>query len=145
MEIKLSGDSKNSKLRNGRRIQDSNDYKKPNDGTLQSNFTNDQIKEKLKNYKRLNKKEFETVKMGTWIKYINRNKKEFRIGGILTKVEMKLGYIVLRNPYSNISWSVQLKDNVFFVPDVERKSEIEEAKNELYRLYEDGKLELKKD
>lgn len=145
MEIKLSGNSKNSKLRNGRRIQDSNDYKKPNDGTLQSNFTNDQIKEKLKNYKRLNKKEFETVKMGTWIKYINRNKKEFRIGGILTKVEMKLGYIVLRNPYSNISWSVQLKDNVFFVPDVERKSEIEEAKNELYRLYEDGKLELKKD
>jgi hypothetical protein len=146
MEITLnSKENQKGGTKGTRRIQDSKSYKKPEGGTLQSNFTSDKIKEKLNNYKRMNKKDLEQVKMGTWIKYVNRSKKEFRVGGVITKLDIKSGYMILRNPYSNISWSVQIKENVFFVPDTGKMDEIKEAKDELFRLYEEGKLELKKD
>jgi hypothetical protein len=86
----------------------------------------------------------------TWVKYIRKDTMEFKIGGLLSKVEYP-EYIMLVGTQRRFTWSVQLKDNIIFVKDPrivfeeQRRQEKEtHVKEKLYELYMDGKLEIKK-
>ena len=136
-------------------------YKKPITGTKQDFLTKEEIRNKLKGYKAL--RTFEDKKyllklkpFHVWIRYFNTNTNEFRIGGLLQKVDPELKFIMLINTTNKISWSVQLKDNIIFIPkNYEekqqqkqrlKKEKLKEKQNEmiikdkLYKLYLDGKL-----
>jgi hypothetical protein len=125
-------------------------YKKPKEGSRQDNMTKEQIKEKLKGYKALKtiqeKRYLLTIKpFKVWIRYFNTQTKEFRVGGLLKLVDPELRYIMLVNTNKNLTWSVQLKDNIIFVPsNIEEKEKEKEkekiTKDKLYKLYKDGKL-----
>jgi hypothetical protein len=117
-------------------------YKKPKSGSRQDNFNRDEIlKEKqlltqLPNFK-------------TWIRYYNTETKQFRTGGLLMKVSFP-DYIMLVNTAKNITWSVQLKNNIIYVPDPkiakqkEKENDKETAiKEKLFNLYKSGKLTTK--
>jgi hypothetical protein len=114
-------------------------------GTIQSRqdlLTEDEIKSKLKDYKRIrNIPELKDVKASTWVKYFNTDKKLFRVGGVLTNNGYP-DFFILKNPYSKKSWSVQLKDNVFFVPDKSKIEKEKAIKEELHRLYKGGMLKF---
>ena len=130
-------------------IIDSN-YKKPKEGSKQENMTKEEIREKLDGYKALrtiqDKKILLTLKpFKVWIRYFNTQTKEFRIGGLLKLVDPELRYIILFNINKNLTWSVQLKDNIIFIPnDLESKEREKEkeknTKEKLYELYKKGKL-----
>jgi hypothetical protein len=110
----------------------------------QANLTEDEIKNKLKNYKRIrNIPELKDVKASTWVKYFNINLKQFRVGGVLTNNGYP-DFFILKNPYNKKSWSVQLKDNVFFVPDTSKIDKEKAEKEELHRLYKAGMLKFTK-
>ena len=83
----------------------------------------------------------------TWIRYINRDTKQFRTGGLLMKVSYP-DYIMLVNPSKNLTWSVQLKDNILFYrePEVVDEETIREQaiKDKLYEMYKRGELVSKK-
>jgi hypothetical protein len=125
-------------------------YKIPKEGSKQHNMTKEQIKEKLQGYKSLktiqDKRYLLTLKpFKVWIRYFNTVTKEFRVGGLLKLVDPELRYIMLVNTNKNLTWSVQLKDNIIFVPkDIEAKQKAKEKENvtkeKLYRLYKEGKL-----
>ena len=68
-------------------------------------------------------------------------------------------YIMLINPNQNVSWSVQLKDNIIYIQDprkqeMTRKQKEEErrekkekerlVKEKLYEMYQNGRLAVKK-
>lgn len=126
------------------KVKKTNNFSPPEGGTTQSNLTEEEIKKKLVNYKRIDPKELYTITPGTWIKYFHKTKKEFRVGGVVSQNRAP-DYFVLRNPYkNNLSWSVQIIDNVFFVPDKEKFKRMKDEKDELHRLYKEGKIELKK-
>jgi hypothetical protein len=111
----------------------------------QSAFTEEQIKEKLKGYRRIREvEELKVVRPSTWVKYFNTNIKEFRVGGVLTNNGYP-NFFILKNPYSKKSWSVQLKDNVFFVPDTVKLQREKMERDELHRLYKEGKLKFVKE
>lgn len=128
-------------------------YKKPKQGSKQDNMSKDQIREKLQGYKALKtsqeKRELLNLKpFKVWIRYFNTQTKEFRVGGLLKLVDPELRYIMLVNTNKNLTWSVQLKDNIIFVPkDVEAKEKEKDkerlTKEKLYKLYKDGKLAKK--
>jgi hypothetical protein len=110
----------------------------------QANLTEDEIKNKLKNYKRIrNIPELKDVKASTWVKYFNINLNQFRVGGVLTNNGYP-DFFILKNPYNKKSWSVQLKDNVFFVPDTSKIEKEKAEKDELHRLYKGGMLKFSK-
>lgn len=134
-------------------------YVKPRDGSIQDNFTRDDILKKLENYmplQTLAEKKILTrvVTFKTWIKYFNIKTRQFRIGGLIIK-ENYPEYITLVNPRSNVLWHVQLKDNIIYIPsDVKlktveqveqfkQKKKEEEIKNKLYALYKKGELARK--
>ena len=127
-------------------------YKKPKGGTFQDNITKDDVKQKLIGYKSLKtmqqKKYLQTLSpFKTWIRYYNPTTKQFRIGGFLMKVDPDMRYIMLVNPAKNLTWSVQLKDNIIFVPDPKLQEEKEKKQNlkeKLLELYKSGKLTKKK-
>jgi hypothetical protein len=127
-------------------------YKKPREGTFQDNLTKEEIKKKLVGYKSLKtmqqKKYLETLTLfKTWIKYYNPTTKQFRTGGLLMKVDPDMRYIMLVNTAKNLTWSVQLKDNIIFVPDPkiqEEKDTDQNLKEKLLELYKKGKLTTKK-
>ena len=76
------------------------------------------------------------------IKYIDKKTGLFRVGGILSRVSYP-DYIVLKNPYNKLSWSVQLKTNDIYVPDPrvkEKKIKEEDKKEQIYELYRRGLL-----
>jgi hypothetical protein len=125
-------------------------YKKPREGSKQDNMTKEQIKEKLKGYKALKTMQDKRYLLNlkpfkVWIRYFNTQTKEFRVGGLLKLVDPELRFIMLVNTNKNLTWSVQLKDNIIFVPaNVEEKEQQKEkekvTKEKLYKLYKEGKL-----
>lgn len=150
-------------------------YKKPESGTKQDKYSIEEIKTKLKNYIPIKtNSEMQILKklpiFNTWIKYINKTTKKLRTGGLLMKVDLTRGYIMLANPSNNISWSVQLKDNLVFIPEKYKQdlqsykdsnqssssktspkqqtspdTSEEKIKEKLYELYKKGKLRAKKE
>jgi hypothetical protein len=138
-------------------------YKNPKEGSKQSKLTKAEIKEKLIGYKTLHEKDYNYLLtlpvFKTWIKYYNRVTKQFRVGGLLMKVDPELRFITLVNTGIKKSWSVQLKtnENIIFVPELVNvkvePSEVESEdknkkdyiiKEKLYRMYLEGKLQKNK-
>jgi hypothetical protein len=108
------------------------DYKKPREGSAQDNMTIEEIKEKLKGYIPLRtmdeKKLLKRMPIfKTFVRYINNKTRQFRLGGVLLKVEHP-DFIVLGNLQMQMSWSVQLKDNIIFIRDPRLKRLDDEEK-----------------
>lgn len=130
------------------------DYKKPSQGSTQDHFTKDEIKKKLVGYIPLRtmkeKKILEEMPLfKTWVRYINNETKQFRTGGLLMKVEYPK-YIMLVNTHKNLSWSVQLDENILFIRDPsdtenykKEKENVQSMKDKLYELYKRGELKRK--
>jgi hypothetical protein len=129
-------------------------YRKPRGGTIQDNMRTSEILEKIQGYyplKTMKEKKILTKLpiFKTWVKYINLKDRKFRTGGLLMKVVYP-DYIMLVNTKLNISWSVQLADNVIYIPDPKELIEMEnerkekqkenDIKDKLYELYLNGQL-----
>jgi hypothetical protein len=129
-------------------------YRKPQSGSRQDNLSREMIIQKLENYIPLktmqDKKILETLpRFKTWIKYYNTQTKQFRTGGLLSKISYP-DYIMLINTKQNLTWSVQLKDNVIYIPDPKYVEKIQKEKEKevmikekLFNLYKQGKLAQK--
>ena len=116
-----------------KRITKNSGYSKP-DKTYQESLSNQDIKEKLKEYKKV--VDIRTVSIGTHIRYFSIDPKSkekiFRLGGTLNKVDPEGKYVVLSN--GSITWSVQIPNAIFFqkMTDVEFKEELKkEIKKEI--------------
>jgi hypothetical protein len=147
-------------------------YKKPISGSKQDLFTKDEIIKRLENTIPLKTMEEKKILkklpyFKTWIRYYNTQTKKFRIGGNLMKVVYP-DYIVLVNLNNKISWTVQLKDCIFYINDPRLKGDSvnntnklinnknknnntnnknksnenmeDKIKDKLYSLYKQGKL-----
>jgi hypothetical protein len=81
--------------------------------SYQESLSPDEIKQKLEEYKQVD--DIKTVSLNTHVRYFTINtktgEKQFRLGGFITKIEDE--YIILAN--NNLSWSVQIKNSIFFV------------------------------
>ena len=127
-------------------------YQKPREGTYQDNMSTEDIRKRIEGCHVLKTiqemRVLETLPVfKTWIRYINRETRQFRTGGLLMKVSYP-DYIMLVNPSKNLTWSVQLKDNVLFYREpelVDEETVREQAiKDRLYELYKRGDLYSKK-
>jgi hypothetical protein len=96
--------------------------------TYQEQLSNQEIKEKLKDYKKVT--DIRSVNIGTHIRYFSKDNK-FRLGGLLNTIDPELRYIKLANGQK--SWSVQIPGAQFF-----QKMSSSEIKEEM-------KQELKKE
>jgi hypothetical protein len=110
-----------------------NTYIRPNQ-THQELLSNQDIKDKLKDYKKID--DISSTSIGTHIRYFNIDPKTktklFRLGGFLNKIDPKKRFITLNN--GNLSWSVQLSSSILYekMSEDEIKHEIkEEIKKEL--------------
>lgn len=105
----------------------SRDNYKKKGKSYQDSLTNKEIKEKLEEYKQVS--DISKVGLNTHLRYFTLNKKTgeklFRLGGFLTKVNLKDGYVILSN--GSLSWSVQLNHTIFF-----EKLSFPELKKEIY-------------
>jgi hypothetical protein len=108
-----------------KRIIKPNGYNRP-DKTYQETLSNHDIKEKLKEYKKV--VDIRTVSIGTHIRYFSINgktkEKIFRLGGTLNKIDPEGKYVVLSN--GTLTWSVQNLNTIFFqkMTDAEFKEEL---------------------
>lgn len=124
------------------------DYIKPKNGTRQEKFTNNDIRDKLNGYislKSMKEKKYllQLTPFKTWIRYFNIKSDKFRNGGLLKYVDPELRYIMLVNTLKNLTWSVQLNDNIIFIPDPKIELEnqkIDSIKDKLYTYYINDKL-----
>ena len=95
---------------------------------------------KLQNCIEIHQDNYEDLERGVWIKYITSENK-YRSGGILI-LNKYPEYLVLKNPYSNKTWCVNLIKNTIFVSN--KNSNIQEMieKNNLYKLYKQGYIKI---
>ena len=81
--------------------------------SYQESLSPDEIKQKLEEYKPI--EDIRTVALNTHVRYFSVNnktgEKQFRLGGFVTKIADE--YVILAN--NNLSWSVQIKNTIFFV------------------------------
>lgn len=97
------------------------DYKKPKGPSKQDTLTLNQIRKKLNGYAELNTMKEKSIlqyvqPFRAWLRYYDTKTEKFRIGGLLMKVDFP-NYVTLVNTKNNISWSVQLKDNIIYIQD----------------------------
>jgi len=138
-------------------------YIKPPRGSIQDNFTKEEILRRLQNcipLKTIQEKSIlnDLPIFKTWIRYYNVEKRLFRVGGLLLKSGYP-EYITLINPTQNVTWSVQLKDNIIYIQDPnkqemsrqekqqerkEKKKKENMVKEKLYEMYQNGRLTVKK-
>ena len=108
-----------------KRLANDKNYKRPSK-TYQDNLTNQEIKEKLKEYKKVDN--ILAVSIGNHIRYFTTDpktkEKSFRLGGTLNKIDPEGRFIVLSN--GSVTWSVQIANSVFY-----RKMTPDEFKQEL--------------
>lgn len=94
--------------------------------SYQNKLSPKEIKEKLEEYKKV--EDISKVSLNSHLRYFTINEKsgekQFRLGGFLTKIDSEKGYLILSN--GNLSWSVQLKNSIFF-----QKMSFKELKEEL--------------
>lgn len=101
-------------------------YQRPQK-TYQDRLTNKDIKDMLKDYILVDN--ITKIQLGTHIRYIitdtNTNKKKFRVGGLITKIDPLGRYLMLSNGHTQ-AWSVQIPNTIFYkkITDEERKEEI---------------------
>lgn len=115
--------------------------------SVQKNFTDDEIREKLQGYVALRtmeqKKYLDSLPLyKTWVRYHNVNTNQFRTGGLLIKVSYP-DYIVLQNTAKKITWSVQLDENIIYIRDPkidDQEKKDEKLKDKLLDLYKRGEL-----
>lgn len=111
--------------------------------TYQQNLNENQIKEKLMEYKRIDLIEnSKNIPLNCHIRYFNitdNNQKQFRLGGYLKKVDLDKRYCVLTN--NKQSWCVNLDKSILF-----KKIDYSDYKNLLEEnLYLKSKLAETKD
>lgn len=90
------------------------DYNKP-EVTLTERLSEDEIKSKLKNYKRLaGVDELKDVALGTHLRYFDciNDEYKFRMGGVLINKKGIPDYVVLSN--GKLTWCPQVKRCIFF-------------------------------
>jgi hypothetical protein len=84
--------------------------------THQEMLSNADIKNKLKEYKKVDPKDIFTIPIGNHIRYFTIDPKTknklFRLGGMLQKIDPKGRYISLSN--GTIQWSVQLANSILY-------------------------------
>jgi hypothetical protein len=131
-----------------KKITNDKNYIKP-DKTYQQTLTNQDIKEKLKEYKQVS--DIKKVSIGTHIRYFavdpKTKEKIFRLGGNLNKVDPEGRYVILSN--GTVNWSVQIPNTIFFqkLTETELKEEMKkELKKEIMSESDNGEIyELKKE
>jgi hypothetical protein len=112
-----------------KRLSNDQRYERPQK-TYQDNLSNQDIKDKLKDYKKV--VDIKTVSIGTHIRYFTidqkTKQKNFRLGGTLNKIDPEGRFIVLGN--GSLSWSVQIPTAIFYQKLTESEYK-EELKKEL--------------
>jgi hypothetical protein len=123
-------------------------YKKKNN-SYQNNLSPNEIKKKLEEYQQVDS--IYDVDLNTHLRYftLDKNgKKQFRLGGFLTKINKENKYVILSN--GKLSWSVQIEDSIFFkkVSFSELKEEIIEKATKKYiskiKALEEENIKLKR-
>lgn len=98
---------------NAKRITRTPGYARP-EKTYQESLTNQEIKEKLKDYKKVS--DIRKISIGTHLRYFSLNNKTgeqlFRLGGVLSKIDPEGRFVVLTN--GDVRWSVQIGNTIFF-------------------------------
>ena len=83
-----------------------------NKKSYQESLSPDEIKKKLEEYKQV--EDITKLPLNTHLRYFTINpkngEKQFRLGGFVTKIADV--YVILAN--GKLSWSVQIKDTIFF-------------------------------
>ena len=110
--------------------------------TVQDRLTEEEIDEKLEDYKEVD--DITTVPLGTHLRYFITNldpqtgiaTRKFRLGGVLKDKENADKYVILSN--GNITWSVQVKEATFY-----RKMNVEEIKDEYELMIQEYLNEIK--
>ena len=135
-----------------KKLTKNNGYSRP-DKTYQDKLSNQEIKEKLKEYKKV--VNIKAVSIGTHLRYFSvdpkSKEKVFRLGGTLNKIDPEGKYIVLSN--GSVTWSVQIPNAIFYqkMTEAEFKEELKkEIKKEMmsevqtpYENVEELKKEIK--
>lgn len=123
--------------------------------TYQDRLTKDDIRKRLEGYVPLKTMEekkqlLNMTPFKTYIKYFHVPTRKFRVGGLLLKVCYP-DYIMLVNPSKNLTWAVNLKENLIYVPHPKKleeqalkKQKEKEIKERLFDLYQKGQLTTKR-
>ena len=111
--------------------------------TIQSKFTEEKIKDKLKGYTQVIPSKLKDIKPGDDIRYMSNS--AFKSGGRI-KANKFPEYLVCMNVFKNLSWCIQFRDPTLkvWVKTTETRKKETDKKAKIIKMYEDGKLVQKK-
>jgi len=98
------------------------------------------LMEKLNGYIQIHPDNYEDIDTDLWIKYVTDEGK-LKGGGLLVCNRAPL-YFVLKSPYTKRSWCVNLEKNSIFIKNEDDKIREMIEKNNLYKLYKEGLVEI---
>ena len=102
------------------------------------------IKEKLKDYLRIEERHVKLIPSYTKVRYINRETGDFSQGGLLLKYDKENDRILFKmlNPKKRFVWYLDYKKYIIFIEDLNERDRIRVEKDNLYKLYKSGFLKI---
>jgi len=111
--------------------------------TVQSKFSEETVKEKLKGYTLVSAGKLKDINSGDDIRYMTNN--SFKSGGRI-KANKFPEYLICMNVFKKISWCIQYRDPTLkvWVKKTEDRQKEKEKRDKILKLYDQGKLVQKK-
>lgn len=101
----------------------------------------EKIRKNLENYIHIHERHYHLIPLFTRVRYINRETGDFYYGGFLISNKSP-DSIVLRGIGYNSNWRIDPKKMTLFVEDGRYRKQEQCKKNNLYKLYTEGKLQF---
>lgn len=114
--------------------------------SLQADFDEERIKKALVGYKYVSNSQITSiVTPGDLIRYFSNG--QFRMGGVVKRVDLEKGYMVLMNMNNrNLTWCVQLaKPDIKLKIYIKSKEDVKKNATDMkkiFKMYKEGKLQL---
>ena len=101
-------------------------------------------KDILESFKILKPNKYDTIKVNDFIRYFIGD--QLKYGGFVKFVNIQKKYIVLANYNKHLTWCVQLNNPELklYIRSKAKMDAEKKKKNEIYKLYKEGKIKLPK-
>ena len=111
---------------------------KPN---INNEQDHEKIKKNLENYIHIHDRHYHLIPIFSRMRYIDRTSGDFYYGGIII-ANRAPEYILVRGIGFSTTWRIKPEKYTIFIEDPKHRKQVQSERNNLYRLFCEGKLKF---
>lgn len=119
-------------------MNDQNRKIKPN---INKEEDHEKIKKNLENFIHIHDRHYHLIPIFSRMRYIDRTTGDFYYGGLIVKNQAP-DFLLIKGIGFQTTWRIKPEKYTIFIEDVKHRKQVKNEKNNLYKLFCEGKLKF---